>query len=80
VAVVRELSVSETRRQLLALVDEVAASKHEVVITKRGKPVARLVPCRPAARATKHPLRGKKIWISPDFDEPMDELWEAFKE
>jgi len=80
VAVVKELSVSETRKHLLTLVDEVAASKDEVVITKRGKPVARLVPCRPEPRAKKHPLRGKKIWISPDFDEPMDELWEALKE
>ena len=28
----------------LALIDEVTARKHEVIITKRGKPVARLVP------------------------------------
>lgn len=28
----------------LALIDDVAASKQEIIITKRGKPVARLVP------------------------------------
>lgn len=28
----------------LALIDEVAASGREIVVTKRGKPVARLVP------------------------------------
>jgi prevent-host-death family protein len=28
----------------LALIDDVASSKQEIVITKRGKPVARLVP------------------------------------
>lgn len=32
----------------LALLDQVAAAQDELVITKRGKPVARLVPMRDA--------------------------------
>jgi prevent-host-death family protein len=32
----------------LALIDQVAESKDEIVITKRGKPVARLVPIEDA--------------------------------
>ena len=24
-----------------------------------------------------HPLRGRHVWISPDFDEPDDDLWES---
>lgn len=32
------------KQQCLALLDQVAATGHELVITKRGRPVARLVP------------------------------------
>ena len=35
----------------LKTLDEVARTKSAVVITKRGRPVARLVPCEPAPRA-----------------------------
>jgi prevent-host-death family protein len=34
----------------LKTLDEVAATRSEIVITKRGRPVARLVPCAPAAQ------------------------------
>lgn len=37
-----------SKQGCLALIDEVAASKPEAVITKRGKPVARLVPMEDA--------------------------------
>jgi antitoxin (DNA-binding transcriptional repressor) of toxin-antitoxin stability system len=35
----------------LKTLDEVARTKSAVVITKRGRPVAKLVPCGPAAPA-----------------------------
>ncbi|MDF5719578.1 MAG: hypothetical protein PUP91_03600 [Rhizonema sp. PD37] len=31
-------------------------------------------------RSPEHPLRGIPITISPDFDEPMPELWDAFEQ
>ncbi len=76
---VREMSVSETRKRLLTLVEEIAGSRDDVVITKRGKPIARLVACAPE-RPKRHPLRGRKIWVSDDFNEPMDDIWEALKD
>lgn len=42
----------------------------EVVIMRRGQPVARLVPVR--QRRVGGLDRGK-IWISPDFDDPLPE-------
>jgi prevent-host-death family protein len=41
----------------------------EIVIAKAGKPIARLVPDRPAATAKRRPGIDKgKLWISDDFD------------
>lgn len=39
-----EISAGEFKAKCLKLMDEVASSHEKVVITKRGKPVAMLVP------------------------------------
>ncbi|MET0153548.1 MAG: type II toxin-antitoxin system Phd/YefM family antitoxin [Candidatus Binatia bacterium] len=40
----RMVAVSELKAQCLRLVDEVARRRREIVVTKRGKPIARMVP------------------------------------
>jgi prevent-host-death family protein len=40
----REMKAGEFKAKCLAVMDEVAATGEPVVITKRGKPIARLVP------------------------------------
>lgn len=40
----RSVAASEFKAKCLALLDEVAETKEELVITKRGKAVARVVP------------------------------------
>ena len=40
------VTAAEFKAKCLALMDQVAASGEGIVITKRGKPVARLVPAR----------------------------------
>jgi prevent-host-death family protein len=75
------LKIQETDSTLTALLDEVTATQAEIVITRNGIPVARIVPCETKLNATQHyPLRGMPIRISEDFDEPMPELWEALDE
>ena len=79
------LKIQETDSTLTALLDEVTATQSEIVITRNGIPVARIVPCEAEQKtklnATQHyPLRGMPIRISEDFDEPMPELWEALDE
>ena len=41
---IRTMPISEVKATLLGLVTEVAATGDEIVITRRGRPVARLVP------------------------------------
>lgn len=43
----RTISASRFKAQCLALLDEVAETGEAIVVTKRGKPVARLEPVQP---------------------------------
>lgn len=75
------LNVSQARQQLPTLVDEVSQLGHEVLITRRGQPLAKLVPFQPMeAEKAAHPLRGLPIEIADDFDAPLPELWEALSD
>jgi antitoxin (DNA-binding transcriptional repressor) of toxin-antitoxin stability system len=57
--------------------DEVAESGREVVITKRGRPVARLVPVAEAgARDIVGCMRGT-VTVLGDIVSPLGEPWEA---
>lgn len=56
------------------------ATQSEIVLTRDGLPIARIVPCQPLSSERHYPLRGMPIVISDDFDEPMPELWEALEE
>lgn len=71
----KTLSLSEARRTFPALTDLVSEQGEEVVITRRGRPVMRLVPIVP--EAPRMALRGLPIQITDDFDTPGDEGWEA---
>jgi len=78
--VVREsVSLYEAKTHLSSLVER-AASGDEIVITKSGKPRARLVPLEDT-RAQRTPGRGKGAWhVSDDFDAPLpDDLLDAFE-
>jgi prevent-host-death family protein len=46
---VRRVAAGAFKQGCLALLDEVAAGKVEVVVTKRGRPVARVLPMATAA-------------------------------
>lgn len=76
----KELEIHETDTTLITLVDEIAANSSEVIITRNGKPVARIIPFGTTLSKSNYPLRGMPISISEDFDEPMPELWEALGE
>ena len=74
------LPIGESDLSLDVIVNEVTANQSEVVITRNGLPVARIVPWQTPPPARHHPLRGKPITIATDFDDPMPELWEALAE
>jgi prevent-host-death family protein len=67
-----EVSVQEAKTHLSKLLHQVMAGE-EVIIAKSGVAIARIVPITP--KKTKRSLGGAKgkIWISADFDAPLDE-------
>jgi prevent-host-death family protein len=58
----------------LAVMDEVQAKRETVVITKRGKPVAKLVPADKDADEIYDFLRGK-VTVTGDIVSPAIEDW-----
>ena len=73
---VRSITASEFRAKCLALMDEVAETGEEIVITKRGKPVARLIPLRESNRVP-FGLYKDRMEILGDIISPIDDMeWE----
>lgn len=69
---VATVSIYEAKTKLSHLVD-CALKGEEIVITRHGRPVARLVPARPQRSPRKlGALRGR-IRIADDFDAPLPE-------
>ena len=72
--VMQTISASTFKARCLALLDEVASTGEEIVITKRGRPVARVVPAvEPAS------LRGSVIYHVSDDEliAPIDVAWDV---
>ena len=45
----KSVAAGRFKDRCLRMLDEVARTRSEIVITKRGRPVAKLVPCSPIA-------------------------------
>jgi prevent-host-death family protein len=66
--VVKAINIHDAKTHFSKLIERVAGGE-EIVIAKAGKPVARLIPERPSAPATRIPGIDKgQLWISDDFD------------
>ena len=67
----------EEAKSILAELCQLAQAGQEIVITKDGQPYMKLLACEGSTADPKPDrkpgaLKGK-IWVSPDFDEPLDQ-------
>lgn len=70
----KDLNLEGNDTDLMAIVDEIAANQSEAIVTRKGLPVARIVPYSISEPQNKnYTLRGMPIKISDNFDEPMPE-------
>lgn len=67
----RTIKASEFKANCLKLMDEVADSGEEIVITKNGRPVSRLVPCGKKPKSLFGIDKGR-FQILGDIVEPLD--------
>lgn len=72
--VMQQISASQFKARCLSLLDDVALTGEEVVVTKRGRPVARLV-----AIEEPRPLAGSVTFRVSDDEllAPLDVAWDA---
>lgn len=69
------VNVEEAKNQLQDLL-ALALAGNEIIITKDGKPLARLVPVNPQGKKRVAGLNRGALWVSEDFDESLpDDFW-----
>lgn len=73
-----KIAAGEFKAKCLALLDEVASHRLELVVTKRGKPVAKLVPFETEKPRLIGRMAGS-IQITGDIVTPTGEIWDAEK-
>lgn len=72
-----EISAAQFKARCLKLMDEVAKTRKPIVITKRGKPVAKLVPAEPEPRKPLFGCMAGTITYVGDIESPLEVEWEA---
>ena len=72
-----EISAAEFKAKCLKLMDEIARTRKPIVITKRGKPVAKLVPAEPAPRKPLFGCMAGTVTFEGDILAPLGVAWEA---
>jgi prevent-host-death family protein len=73
------VKIYAAKTHLSRLIDQVNAGE-EVIITRHGRPVARLVPAEAAKSRRLGLLKSKGCWVADDFDAPLpDDLLDLFE-
>ena len=66
------INIDEAKTHLSRLIEQAAAGK-EIVITRAGKPIARLVPVAKTERPIRLGLLAGKLTVPEEFDAPLPE-------
>ena len=72
-----EIAAGQFKSQCLKLMDRVQQTKEEIVITKYGKPVARLVPIETGSQDSILGWMEGSVKITGDIVAPLDEAWDV---
>ncbi len=70
------IKASEFKAKCLQLMDQVSQSGEEIIITKNGKPISKLVPFNTIPN-TLFGAHQNQIVIHGDIVDPLDTEWEA---
>lgn len=68
-----QLDITEAKSQIESLLQS-ALEGEEVIITQNERPILKLIQlAQPAKRRRRGSAKGQ-IWMSPDFDEPLEDF------
>lgn len=65
------------KARCLELMDEVATTGQDVVVTKRGRPVARLAPLAPSTELDLFGCMAGSVQVQGDLLAPLEVTWDA---
>jgi len=74
----KTIAAGKFKAECLKLLDEVAATREPLIITKFGKPVAQVLPLQEQRIPLRGALKGSVLWEG-DIISPIDVEWEANK-
>ncbi|MBI2340628.1 MAG: type II toxin-antitoxin system prevent-host-death family antitoxin [Deltaproteobacteria bacterium] len=77
---VNQLNITEFKAKCLSLLDKTAKKGVEYIITKRGEPIARVIPAKKEKRSLRGSLKGKASIHGDIVHFDTSDLWEALKE
>ena len=72
----RVIGAGKFKAQCLALLDKVAKEHETILVTKRGKPVAKVTPVTEAGKDLREQLKGS-VLKEKDLISPISVEWEA---
>ena len=72
-----QVPAGQFKAHCLKLVDEVQRKRVEIIVTKRGKPVAKLVPLDEETPKTLFGYLKGSMTILGDITAPIDEIWDV---
>jgi prevent-host-death family protein len=74
------MGISQFKAQALKILDQVAKSQEGIIITKRGKPLAQIVPYRSSDMNPKPGKLAQYLVFEKDIVSPLgEEMWDACK-
>jgi prevent-host-death family protein len=73
----QQMAAGQFKAQCLKLMDQVQQTHEEIVITKHGRPVAKLVPIESESTESILGYLQGTVHITGDIISPTDDVWEA---
>lgn len=73
----RTIAAAEFKQKCLSLMEEVASSREELIITKHGTPICKLSPLPSKKQPTRFGWMKNSIKIKGDLTQPIEETWET---
>jgi prevent-host-death family protein len=72
----RVIQAGKFKAECLKIMDDVQAKKYSIIITKRNKPIAKLVPFEEENRSLFGKMKGT-AHVTDDLIQPIGEEWDA---
>lgn len=75
-----EIAAGQFKAQCLKLMDQVKQTREEIVITKHGRPIAKLVPMAEGPSRSIIGFMKGSVKVTGDIVSPLEEDWEVLEE